>query len=272
MKVVNATSGNLVEIFQKYRNSKAKLVLDPSYAQEIEATAELIVEKDAFVHLLMKGGFNQNKFQPSSSFNKYNPFFVKEKIENSEREDTHTALLQYGDPKRAKQQDDLSDWNPVKTLNMLSNNGLEDSLQARVLKDSGFMRIYDIEGLINTNAKTNILAQFFDATIDSITRCEAPVVKTTENHETTEGQTTTESRSSPTPSSCVDGPGFTDILFLIDSSPSMCPYTAAVSEGMKKFVRQIEASGIDTQYAVASFGGVPRVLQAFTVCNYTNSC
>jgi hypothetical protein len=57
-----------------------------------------------------------------------------------------------------------------------------------------------------------------------------------------------------------------DILFLIDTSPSMCQYTAAVSEGMKKFVKQIEASGIDAQYAVASFGGEPRVLQAFTVC------
>lgn len=59
----------------------------------------------------------------------------------------------------------------------------------------------------------------------------------------------------------------TDVLFLIDTSPSMCPYTAAVSKGMKKFVTKLEASGADARYAVASFGGAPRVLQAFTVCH-----
>jgi hypothetical protein len=245
MNVANSTSGNLVEIFQKFRDSEAKLVLDPSYTQEIETTAALILKKKVFVHLLMKGDFNQNMFQPSSSFNEHNPLVVKKGVKDSKHDDTHTALLQYGDPKRAKQEDDLSDWNPVKTLNMLNNNGLKDSLQARVLKESGFMRLYDIDGLVSPDLAKNILVQFFDATFESIKDCKAPI-------------------QAP-PSICVDGPGLTDVLFLIDSSPSMCPYTEAVSKGIKKFVKQIEASGIDSQYAVASFGGEPRVLQAFTV-------
>jgi hypothetical protein len=57
----------------------------------------------------------------------------------------------------------------------------------------------------------------------------------------------------------------TDILFLVDSSTSMCPYSAAVAEGMAKFVTQLEASDVDSRYAVASFGGLPTVLQKFSV-------
>jgi hypothetical protein len=57
----------------------------------------------------------------------------------------------------------------------------------------------------------------------------------------------------------------TDILFLIDSSPSMCPYSAAIATGMAKYVQQLADDGINAQYAVASFGGPPTILQSFTV-------
>jgi hypothetical protein len=261
--VTNTTTGNLVEIFQKYRNSKAKLVLDSSYTQEVEATAELILEKNAHVHLLMKGDFNQNTFQPSSSFNEHNQYLVQEGFEISKSDDTHTSLLQYGDPKRAKQEDDLTNWSPVKTLKRLTSNGLEDSLQARVLKEDGFMRIYDIDGIICPDHTKNILVQFFDATFDSITECKGPT--TTTLAETTEAHKTTESQSSPTPSSCVDGTGLTDFLFLIDSSASMCPFTEAIAEGMSSFISGLNDDDVDSRFAVASFGGPPRVLQAFSV-------
>jgi hypothetical protein len=57
----------------------------------------------------------------------------------------------------------------------------------------------------------------------------------------------------------------TDILFLVDGTPSMCPYSAAVAAGMAKFIRQLEESGIDAHYAVAAFGGPPELLQKFSV-------
>jgi hypothetical protein len=57
----------------------------------------------------------------------------------------------------------------------------------------------------------------------------------------------------------------TDVLFLIDSSSSMCSYSAAVAEGMAKFVAKLEDSGIDSHYAVVSFGGPPAIRQKFTV-------
>jgi hypothetical protein len=138
------------------------------------------VKKNAFVHLLMKGDFNQNTYQPSSSFNEHNPFMVKKGFKDSKRDDMHTSILQYGDPKRAKQEDDLTNWNSEKTLTRLNKDGLKDSLQAQVLKNSGFMRVYDIEGLINPDAKTNILAQFFDATVDSMKKCPEPVCRVDE--------------------------------------------------------------------------------------------
>jgi hypothetical protein len=56
-----------------------------------------------------------------------------------------------------------------------------------------------------------------------------------------------------------------DVLFLVDSSPSMCPYTSAIATGMSDFVDQISTDDIDVHYAVASFGGTPVVLQPFLV-------
>jgi hypothetical protein len=77
---------------------------------------------------------------------------------------------------------------------------------------------------------------------------------------------------SPTRAEIVCGPNeapvvftTTDVLFIIDSFPSMCPYSSAVAEGMANFVTQLTESGIDAHYAVASFGGPPKVLQKFSV-------
>ena len=59
--------------------------------------------------------------------------------------------------------------------------------------------------------------------------------------------------------------GTTDVLFLVDSSSSMCPYSQAVSHGMSDFVTQLMKSGVDAQFAVATFGGAPTLLQKFSV-------
>jgi hypothetical protein len=45
----------------------------------------------------------------------------------------------------------------------------------------------------------------------------------------------------------------------------MCPYSAAVADGMASFVSKLEAEGIDAQYAVVSFGGPPTIRQKFSV-------
>jgi hypothetical protein len=58
----------------------------------------------------------------------------------------------------------------------------------------------------------------------------------------------------------------TDVLFLIDSSSSMCPYSEAVSEGMSDFLTQMIEADVDVHYGVASFGGPPTVRQSFSVC------
>jgi hypothetical protein len=164
--IYDDTLGSYVEIFQRYRSSNEPLVLDSSYEDEIAATADMIVLHDTSIHLLMKGDFNSNPYQPSSSYNSHNWYFNLIGAKSEEVDNTHTAHLQYGDSLQAKQEANLSSWDAAETLENLNSSNLENSLQGRVLAQGGFMRLYDVEGLIDTDL--NIVAQFFDAVKESI--------------------------------------------------------------------------------------------------------
>jgi hypothetical protein len=150
-----------IETFQRYRNSSEKLVIHPSYDTEIKETAAIIVENNANVHLWMKGGFNENPNQPSSSYNQHNWYF-RTKTDGMNADDTHTAQLQYGDP---AQQGETRQ----KTLENLKKNNLANSLQGLVLRnETGFMRLYEVEDLIASgNVET-----FFSEARDSFTNCQ----------------------------------------------------------------------------------------------------
>jgi hypothetical protein len=168
--IFNETLGREIERFQRFRSSGEPLVLGQSYNREVQMTAETILTHNAFVHLLMKGDFNRNTNQPTSSWNTHNWFFNKTNAPDSEIDDTHTAHLQYGDPAQAHQASDLRDWNSDETLLKLRKKNLGGSLQARVLANGGYLRVYDLEGLIST--ESNMVSQFFSETRESIFKCE----------------------------------------------------------------------------------------------------
>ncbi|TPX43049.1 hypothetical protein SeMB42_g04880 [Synchytrium endobioticum] len=56
----------------------------------------------------------------------------------------------------------------------------------------------------------------------------------------------------------------TDFVFLIDASPSMCPYITNLTAGVQTFANNLVSGGIDARFAVVSFGGAPTLLQPFT--------
>jgi hypothetical protein len=167
--VIDLETGKPVEIYQKYRSSNDTLVLDQDYAIEVSLTAELIVAKNAHVHLLMKGDFNRNPHQPSSSFNKHNWYFNETNAVESDSDNKHTAILQYGDPLEAQQSSDLTSWDRTATLENLNSKDLGHSLQGLVLASGGYMRLYDVEGLIA--AEADIRDDFFAAAHESIDKC-----------------------------------------------------------------------------------------------------
>lgn len=63
----------------------------------------------------------------------------------------------------------------------------------------------------------------------------------------------------------------TDFLFLIDASRSMCPYSEALAGGVQNFINNLNKelpNGNPNNYfrfAVATFGGIPRIVQPFSV-------
>jgi hypothetical protein len=97
---------------------RLEIVLDQSYVDEVAETAVMIVQTIAHIHLMMKGDFNGDPNQPSSSFNEHNWYFT---LVDGTKESTHNANLQYGDPLKAQQDPDLSSWNGTETLEKIDS-------------------------------------------------------------------------------------------------------------------------------------------------------
>ncbi|KAJ3150348.1 hypothetical protein HDU89_003126 [Geranomyces variabilis] len=59
--------------------------------------------------------------------------------------------------------------------------------------------------------------------------------------------------------------GATDFLFIIDSSSSMCPYIAQLTNRMQTFVTGLKAKNVtDARFGIVLYGGSPVIFQAFT--------
>jgi len=54
-----------------------------------------------------------------------------------------------------------------------------------------------------------------------------------------------------------------DFLFLLDASGSMCPKIDAVKSGFQAFAKEIDKNNINARFAVATFGGTPKILLPF---------
>jgi hypothetical protein len=247
--VLNTSTGLDVQVYQRVRSSAVEVRLGPGYQEEIQLTAALILGNNVSVHLFMKEDLNVNPYQPSSSFNEHNQLFV-----SGEKDDTHTALLQYGSPDSDAHSDTLSDWYLDLTLSSLQRSKLGDSLQGIVLKEGGNMRVYDVGRLANSEYSSSIASSFFSAARDSILKCKDDVVE--EMTCSNEGLVQN---------------GKTDVLFLLDSSASMRNYTQALADGMTRFADQLKESGVSTRYAVATFGGAPTLLQKFSVYIFSST-
>ncbi|KAJ3376342.1 hypothetical protein HDU92_000536, partial [Lobulomyces angularis] len=174
------------QISQKFRSSSDPLKLTAPYYTEIELAAESLINTNTNLHLLMKSDFNRNPFQPVSSFNQHNWLYNQksEKTPNLKSDDTHTSILQYGDPNQVSQNDDLTGFNASLTLEKFNSKGLENSLVGKVLSKNGLARVYDIEQLIN--AKSKLLANFYQATLQSVSECDTFYYPTSELSSTTE--------------------------------------------------------------------------------------
>ena len=238
--MIQPPTGMNIEFYQRFRSSNSPLALGPGYQTEIDITANMIRENNVFVHLLVKGDYNNNPFQPSSSYNAHNSIYPK----GDPVDDMHTALLQYGSPNSASQNNDLSGWSGNQTLKSLEANQMGGSLQGQVLAAGGFMRVYEVEGLIDK--ESSIVDAFFNATRDSILKCKV-VAKVLAAPTTTASQTTASAlETSVARDGCVKETTSkpSDFVFIVDGSSSMCDYQIKIAEGLQGFVSQLEAKQI----------------------------
>ncbi|KAI9205746.1 uncharacterized protein BJ171DRAFT_580392 [Polychytrium aggregatum] len=56
-----------------------------------------------------------------------------------------------------------------------------------------------------------------------------------------------------------------DFLFLIDISPSMCPYQLAIADGLSTFVQNLADRSVNARFGIVTFGGLPSIYLPFTM-------
>jgi hypothetical protein len=148
---VNVTSNNQqITILQKFRDSASPLSLGAAYDQEVLQTSQLLVSTNTMLSVFVKSDFNQNPYQPVSSFNSYNPIYNALYPNNDGPQDSiSTIQLQYGSPQQTKENPDFTGFDAAATLSNLKSSGLTNSLQARILDKGGYARVFQIESVVN---------------------------------------------------------------------------------------------------------------------------
>ncbi|KAJ3068215.1 hypothetical protein HDU98_008625 [Podochytrium sp. JEL0797] len=146
-----------------YRTSPGPISLEQPYYDEIQLTAKMIITNSVSLSLLMKSDFNANIKGPQSTFDEHNLWFSTFGANSSNVNHAHTAVLQYGDPRMQAQDDAFGSFSAAQTWVNLNASGLEESLQAVVLKGGGVMRVYQIEEIIDPVMGPEILSNVYHA-------------------------------------------------------------------------------------------------------------
>lgn len=115
--------------------------LASAWQAEVDATAQAIIEHDAFINLIINTGDSPSRWQ-------------------------------YGNPGSSAQDADFSNFDPDATLANLIANGYGNSLEAQVLNADLIGRAFDITSINNTGFIDN----FFDAKIEEVTDNPFPTV------------------------------------------------------------------------------------------------
>ncbi|TPX32813.1 hypothetical protein SmJEL517_g04138 [Synchytrium microbalum] len=162
------TSGGPIPTY--YRTDSGPISLQQSWYDEIAATAKLIVQNGAIVHLLMQPASDTSSvpalFAPRSQFNGYNEYFRKIGAQTTSA--NNTQVLQFGDPAVQSMDSDYLNFNPKLTNQNLASVGLNSSLQSSVLSMGGLLRLFNIGDLTTSSTGAS---RFLNAALSTSLTC-----------------------------------------------------------------------------------------------------
>ena len=153
----------------KYYRSGQPLTLEDPYQAEVDLTANTLIDDKVILMALIRDDRNAvGTFGPVSYFDNRSVFWQWQEF--SQSDSLFTTLVQWGDPRVAAQNADLTSFDPLTTLTNLQKNGMALSLQGQILRKGGFARLFSIQSFsaeLNQNPE-KMTAYFYNRTIEMI--------------------------------------------------------------------------------------------------------
>jgi len=192
-------------IYTFYRNA-SPLVLSPSYQKEVDDTAELLINENVQLFMLLNDNLadSQGSDVANSQFDELNPYWVKKGL--IESDDSSTITAQYGNPKLDSLKKVAFDREGI--YDKLVEKSQEKSLQGRILAKEGFCRAFNMKDF-TTSESERMVELFYKIVVKTVEICKVvpvPIEETTTSEietstssiEETTTSTETESTSSTT--------------------------------------------------------------------------
>eukprot|EP00833_Pecoramyces_ruminatium_P014751 jgi/Orpsp1_1/1188783/evm.model.d7180000067141.1 len=255
-------------IYTFYRTG-SPLVLSTAYQKEVDETAKLIIDENIQLFLLLNDNLadSQGSDVSNSQFNEFNPYWSIDKYDESD--DSSTITAQYGNPKLDELR--ISEFKRDDIYAKLVERNQENSLQGQILSSQGFCRAFNIKDF-STSQSSKFVELFFKTVVNTIRTCVITQELIETESETTNTPTSTkiDIPTEVTKITVCDDDYYediqtnSDIVFIIDESPSMCKYIDPMRNKLNSLLNELEETKTNARFAVIGFGGKPRIYSAFT--------
>ncbi|KAG4099075.1 hypothetical protein H8356DRAFT_989729 [Neocallimastix lanati (nom. inval.)] len=272
-------------IYTLYR-SGTPLVLSDSYQKEVDETAQLIINNNIQLFMLLSDNLieSQGVDVSNSQFNNRNPYWANNHF--TESDESSTINAQYGNPLLDSIR--TIDLRAEEIYSKLKDKNQEKSLQGQVLNMGGFCRAFNLKDFTSEQSDS-IVELFYRNVVKAVETCTTKQVPYTEEEEEEvnnieiPGTTTTSTFATlytiePTVLPPVPYKNITvcndeevenreinaDIVFIIDESASMCKYIDAMRNKLNILIDELYKVNANARYAIIGFGGKPRLYASFT--------
>jgi len=270
-------------VYTLYR-SGTPLVLSESYQKEVDETAQLIINNNVQLFMLLSDNLieSQGVDVSNSQFNNRNPYWANNHF--TESDESSTINAQYGNPLL----DSIKkvEFKGEDIYSKLREKNQEKSLQGQILNMGGFCRAFNLKDFTSEH-NDSMVELFYRNVVKAVEACTVKEVPYTED-ETSSAEIPSATRTTstfatlytiePTILPPVPYKNITvcndeevqnreinaDIVFIIDESASMCKYIDAMRNKLNILIDEFYKVNANARYAIIGFGGKPRLYTSFT--------